>query len=215
MPRVGRSRTRELANDPRQRRCAFPSTARRSVDVRSWRPVARWSSALGLETLVTRTPARWHGNSLDATPPGVLDRDPCRQHGADPHRQVRLRPELDLHRLSVRSSPKSWTCRSRRSPVVISGDTDRTPDGGGTFGLLRNNVLEPAQGRRLHARSGRSNWPRSGSACRERQLTVADGVISGGGKSATLRRARARGRMLAAEHSRCAATLTDFARPGR
>ena len=25
--------------------------------------------------------------------------------------------------------------------TVVSGDTDRTPDGGGTFGLLRNNVL--------------------------------------------------------------------------
>ena len=37
--------------------------------------------------------------------------------------------------------------------TVISGDTDRTPDGGGTFGLLRYAGDQPAQGRGLYPRS--------------------------------------------------------------
>jgi len=68
--------------------------------------------------------------------------------------------------------------------TVISGDTDRTPDGGGTFGLLvlnatnlrkvaaytREAVLELAARRFGVARSA---------------VSVADGVISGGGKRAS------------------------------
>ncbi len=68
--------------------------------------------------------------------------------------------------------------------TVISGDTDRTPDGGGTFGLLRTNAL---------------NLRKAAAYCREAVLELAakqfgvprsdikvmDGVISGGGKTAS------------------------------
>ncbi|BFM09777.1 xanthine dehydrogenase family protein molybdopterin-binding subunit [Halioxenophilus aromaticivorans] len=68
---------------------------------------------------------------------------------------------------------------------VVSGDTDTTPDGGGTFGLLRTNVL---------------NLRKAAAYTREALLTVAgerfgvessalsinDGVITGGGQSITL-----------------------------
>ena len=66
---------------------------------------------------------------------------------------------------------------------VISGDTDRTPDGGGTFGLLRNagtNVRKAAAYTReavLELAARRFGVPRA-------QVSLADGVISGGGKSA-------------------------------
>ena len=66
---------------------------------------------------------------------------------------------------------------------VISGDTDRTPDGGGTFGLLRygQNLRKVAALMReaaLELGARRLGVNRSA-------LTVADGVISGGGKSIT------------------------------
>jgi nicotinate dehydrogenase subunit B len=67
--------------------------------------------------------------------------------------------------------------------TVIAGDTDRTPDGGGTFGLLRNastNMRKAAAYTReavLELAAQRFGVPRSA-------VTVADGVISGGGKTA-------------------------------
>lgn len=67
--------------------------------------------------------------------------------------------------------------------TVISGDTDRTPDGGGTFGLLRNasgNMRKAAAYTReavLELAAQRFNVARSA-------LTIRDGVIAGGGKSA-------------------------------
>lgn len=66
---------------------------------------------------------------------------------------------------------------------VISGDTDRTPDGGGTFGLLRNastNMRKAAAYTReavLELAAQRFGVARSA-------LTISKGVISGGGKSA-------------------------------
>ncbi|MFM2370873.1 MAG: hypothetical protein RIS85_595, partial [Pseudomonadota bacterium] len=65
--------------------------------------------------------------------------------------------------------------------TVISGDTDRTPDGGGTFGLLRygQNMRKVAAFMReaaLELASRKLGVPRA-------QLAVKDGVISGGGKS--------------------------------
>lgn len=65
--------------------------------------------------------------------------------------------------------------------TVVSGDTDRTPDGGGTFGLLRygQNMRKVAAMMReaaLEVASRKLAVPRS-------QLTVKDGVIAGGGKS--------------------------------
>ena len=67
--------------------------------------------------------------------------------------------------------------------TVVSGDTDRTPDGGGTFGLLRQagtNMRKAAAYTReavLERAATRFGVPRA-------QVSVADGVISGGGKSA-------------------------------
>ena len=65
--------------------------------------------------------------------------------------------------------------------TVVSGDTDRTPDGGGTFGLLRygQNMRKVAAFMReaaLELASRKLAVPRA-------QLAVKDGVISGGGKS--------------------------------
>ncbi|RLP52892.1 MAG: xanthine dehydrogenase family protein molybdopterin-binding subunit [Ketobacter sp.] len=67
---------------------------------------------------------------------------------------------------------------------VVSGDTDRTPDGGGTFGLLRTNVLNlrkvAAYTREALLDIAAAQWsvPRT-------SLAVKDGVISGGGKQLT------------------------------
>jgi len=67
---------------------------------------------------------------------------------------------------------------------IISGDTDRTPDGGGTFGLLRVNVVNlrkvAAYTREaiLELAGRRFGVPRD-------QLTVSAGVVTGAGKSLT------------------------------
>jgi len=67
---------------------------------------------------------------------------------------------------------------------VISGDTDRTPDGGGTFGLMHMNGLNLRKAAAytreavLELASQRFGVPRE-------QISVADGVVSGGNKSAT------------------------------
>jgi CO/xanthine dehydrogenase Mo-binding subunit len=66
--------------------------------------------------------------------------------------------------------------------TVVAGDTDRTPDGGGTFGLLRNagtNMRKAAAYTReavLELAAQRFGVPRSA-------VSVAKGVITGGGKS--------------------------------
>ncbi|MGV3510395.1 MAG: molybdopterin cofactor-binding domain-containing protein [Novosphingobium sp.] len=65
--------------------------------------------------------------------------------------------------------------------TVVSGDTDRTPDGGGTFGLLRygQNLRKVAAYLReaaLEIAAGKLGVDR-------KALSVKDGVISGGGKS--------------------------------
>jgi nicotinate dehydrogenase subunit B len=68
--------------------------------------------------------------------------------------------------------------------TVISGDTDRTPDGGGTFGLLRTNVLNlrkvAAYTREavLTLAAQKFGVPRA-------SVTVSNGVFSGGEKSAS------------------------------
>jgi len=70
---------------------------------------------------------------------------------------------------------------------VISGDTDRTPDGGGTFGLLRTNVVNlrkvAAYTREaiLEVAAQRFGVPAS-------RLTVKDGVVSAGSQSMTFGR---------------------------
>jgi nicotinate dehydrogenase subunit B len=67
---------------------------------------------------------------------------------------------------------------------VVSGDTDRTPDGGGTFGLLRyasSNLRNVAAYTREAALELAAKKLGVGRAA----LTIKDGVISGGGKSVT------------------------------
>jgi nicotinate dehydrogenase subunit B len=90
---------------------------------------------------------------------------------------------------------------------VVAGDTDRTPDGGGTFGLLRNastNMRKAAAYTReavLELAAQRFGVGRGG-------VSMAHGVITGGGKSAKL------GELVAGQDLRLTipveGTLTDF-----
>jgi nicotinate dehydrogenase subunit B len=65
---------------------------------------------------------------------------------------------------------------------VISGDTDRTPDGGGTFGLLRTNVLNLRKAA-AYTREALLAVAAEKLGVPKDQLTVSAGVVSGGGKS--------------------------------
>jgi len=66
--------------------------------------------------------------------------------------------------------------------TVISGDTDRTPDGGGTFGLLRTNVLNLRKAAAYTREAALELAARELDVPRA-DLSVSDGKISGGGKS--------------------------------
>jgi CO/xanthine dehydrogenase Mo-binding subunit len=68
--------------------------------------------------------------------------------------------------------------------TVVSGDTDSTPDGGGTFGLLRTNVLNLRKAA-AYTREAVLELAGQRFGVARDKITVADGVISGGGKSAT------------------------------
>jgi nicotinate dehydrogenase subunit B len=68
--------------------------------------------------------------------------------------------------------------------TVISGDTDRTPDGGGTFGLLRSNVLNLRKAA-AYMREAALTVAAEKFAVPREQLSVANGLIAGGGKSIT------------------------------
>ena len=66
---------------------------------------------------------------------------------------------------------------------VVMGDTDRTPDGGFSAGFLgyggdRTSARPPPTPTRRCSTS-----PRRSSACRQEQLSVKNGVVSGGGKT--------------------------------
>jgi nicotinate dehydrogenase subunit B len=67
---------------------------------------------------------------------------------------------------------------------VVSGDTDRTPDGGGTFGLLRTNVLNLRKAA-AYTREAALELAVQKLGVDKAKLTIKDGVISGGGKSAS------------------------------
>jgi CO/xanthine dehydrogenase Mo-binding subunit len=67
--------------------------------------------------------------------------------------------------------------------TVISGDTDRTPDGGGTFGLLRTNVLNLRKAA-AYTREAVLELAAQKFGVAKGNLSIKDGVISGGGKSA-------------------------------
>jgi CO/xanthine dehydrogenase Mo-binding subunit len=68
--------------------------------------------------------------------------------------------------------------------TVVSGDTDRTPDGGGTFGLLRTNVLNLRKAAAYTREAVLELASQHLSVSRD-HLSVTDGVVSGGGRSAT------------------------------
>ncbi len=66
--------------------------------------------------------------------------------------------------------------------TVISGDTDRTPDGGGTFGLLRyasSNLRKVA----AYTREAALELAAAKLRVDRKALTITDGMISGGGRS--------------------------------
>jgi len=65
---------------------------------------------------------------------------------------------------------------------VISGDTDRTPDGGGTFGLLRTNVQNLRKAA-AYTREALLAVAAERLGVPKNQLTVQAGVVSGGGRS--------------------------------
>jgi len=91
--------------------------------------------------------------------------------------------------------------------TVVSGDTDRSPDGGGTFGLLRNNVLNLRKVAAYTREAVLDLASQQLSVPRDR-LSVADGVVSGGGKSVTF------GRLVAGQDLRLtipvSGELTEF-----
>nr|WP_221774231.1 molybdopterin cofactor-binding domain-containing protein [Novosphingobium flavum] len=68
--------------------------------------------------------------------------------------------------------------------TVVSGDTDRTPDGGGTFGLLRTNVLNLRKAA-AYTREAVLDLAAQKFGVARTSLTITEGVVSGGGKSAT------------------------------
>ncbi|MBU6267645.1 MAG: molybdopterin-dependent oxidoreductase [Sphingomonadales bacterium] len=68
--------------------------------------------------------------------------------------------------------------------TVVSGDTDRTPDGGGTFGLLRNAGTNMRKAAAYTREAVLALAAQKFGVARE-ALAIKDGVISGGGKSAT------------------------------
>jgi CO/xanthine dehydrogenase Mo-binding subunit len=70
---------------------------------------------------------------------------------------------------------------------VISGDTDRTPDGGGTFGLLRTNVVNLRKVA-AYTREAILELAAQRFVVPRQQLTAKDGVVSAGTQSTTFGR---------------------------
>lgn len=137
--------------------------------------------ALGLDPREAN--AQVAGNSLDATQPGSWI-----EIHADNTLLIRT-GKCDFGQSSIYTAYRQIVAEELDVPLeaitnVISGDTDRTPDGGGTFGLLRNNVLNLRKAAAytreaaLELASQQFGVPRT-------DLTIERGVISGGGKSVT------------------------------
>jgi len=123
------------------------------------------------------------GNSLDATAPTSWI-----EIHADNTVLIRT-GKCDFGQSSIYTAYRQIVAEELCVPIeamttVISGDTDRTPDGGGTFGLLRTNVQNlrkvAAYTREavLSLAAQKFRLPRTG-------VTVSNGVFSGGGKSAS------------------------------
>lgn len=140
--------------------------------------------AVGGALIVTASCSRWSGgdNSLDAA-------NPVSWIEIHADNTVTMRTgKCDFGQSSIYTAYRQIVAEELGVPLeavtnVISGDTDRTPDGGGTFGLMFTNVLNlrkvAAYTREaaLDLAAERFGVPRA-------QVSVADGVFSGGGRSA-------------------------------
>ncbi len=123
------------------------------------------------------------GNSLDATQVNSWI-----EINADNTLLIRT-GKCDFGQSSIYTAYRQIVAEELDVPVeaitsVVSGDTDRTPDGGGTFGLLRTNVLNLRKAAAYTREAALELAARQLGVPRP-QLAVADGVISGGGKSVT------------------------------
>lgn len=67
---------------------------------------------------------------------------------------------------------------------VVSGDTDRTPDGGGTFGMLRTNAMNLRKAA-AYTREALLDLAATRLGVPRAEVSVANGVVTGGGKKIT------------------------------
>ena len=123
------------------------------------------------------------GNSLDATQPNSWI-----EINADNTLLIRT-GKCDFGQSSIYTAYRQIVAeeldvRVEAITSVISGDTDRTPDGGGTFGLLRNNVLNLRKAA-AYTREAALVLAAQQLGVPRPDLMVKDGVISGAGKSVT------------------------------
>ena len=122
-------------------------------------------------------------NSLDATRPSSWI-----EINADNTLLIRT-GKCDFGQSSIYTAYRQIVAEELDVPVdaitsVVSGDTDRTPDGGGTFGLLRTNVLNLRKAA-AYTREAALELAARELAVPRADLSVSEGVISGGGKSIT------------------------------
>jgi nicotinate dehydrogenase subunit B len=122
-------------------------------------------------------------NSLDATQPASWI-----EINSDNTLLIRT-GKCDFGQSSIYTAYRQIVAEELDVPVdaittVISGDTDRTPDGGGTFGLLRTNVLNLRKAA-AYTREAALELAARELGVPRADLSVSDGVISGAGKSTT------------------------------
>ncbi|WP_129777306.1 molybdopterin cofactor-binding domain-containing protein [Peristeroidobacter soli] len=138
--------------------------------------------ALGMKPAASNTVAA-PTNSLDATQPSSWI-----EIHADNTLVIRT-GKCDFGQSSIYTAYRQIVAEELDVPVeaittVISGDTDRTPDGGGTFGLLRTNVMNLRKAA-AYTREAALELAARNLGVPRTQLKIANGVIAGGGKSVT------------------------------
>ena len=131
----------------------------------------------------TLAQAAMSGNTLDATAPVSWI-----EIHADNTVVIRT-GKCDFGQSSIYTAYRQIVAEELDMPLsamteVVSGDTDRTPDGGGTFGLLRTNVLNLRKVA-AYTREAVLTLAAQHLAVERTMLTIKDGVIAGGGKSAS------------------------------
>jgi CO/xanthine dehydrogenase Mo-binding subunit len=137
--------------------------------------------AVSLKPALAR--AAMSGNTLDATSPVSWI-----EIHADNTVVIRT-GKCDFGQSSIYTAYRQIVAEELDMPLsamteVISGDTDRTPDGGGTFGLLRTNVLNLRKVA-AYTREAVLTLAAQQLTVDRAALTIKDGVISGDGKSAS------------------------------